>query len=123
MFAAGDKVRLKDSGNIAEVIDSDGSKVALALGNLISTVTIDKIEHVSKAEIKKQDQEDKMKPKADSLKRTNELMEKKLSFKPDIDIRGQRAEEAITNIQSFIDDAYVTGSKTLRILHGKGYGF
>ncbi len=122
VYSPGDKVRLKNSQGIAEVIDSDGHKVALALGNIISTVTIDKIEAVSGNEIKRQEQELRMKPKADSLKRTNELREKKLNFKPDIDIRGQRAEEAISNIQAFIDDAYVTGTKNLRILHGKGYG-
>ncbi len=31
--------------------------------------------------------------------------ERKLSFKPEIDIRGQRAEEAIVKIQEFIDEA------------------
>lgn len=122
VYSPGDKVRLLDSQGIAEVIDSDGRKVALALGNIITTVTLDKIEPVSHNEIKRQEQEQRMTPRADSLKRTNELREKKLTFKPDIDIRGQRAEEALSNIQAFIDDAYMTGSKTLRILHGKGYG-
>jgi DNA mismatch repair protein MutS2 len=118
----GDKVRLKNTQGIAEVIDFDGQKVALALGNIISTVTVDKIEPVSNNEIKRQEQDLRMKPKADSLKLTNDLREKKLTFKPDIDVRGQRAEEALTNIQAFIDDAYITGNRTLRILHGKGYG-
>jgi DNA mismatch repair protein MutS2 len=121
-YMPGDKVRLKNTQGIAEVIDFDGQKVALALGNIISTVTVDKIEPVSNNEIKRQEQDLRMKPKADSLKLTNDLREKKLTFKPDIDVRGQRAEEALTNIQAFIDDAYITGNRTLRILHGKGYG-
>jgi len=31
--------------------------------------------------------------------------ERRLTFKPEIDIRGQRAEEAIPKIQEFIDEA------------------
>ena len=50
------------------------------------------------------------------------MMAKRLSFKPDIDVRGQRAEEALANIQSFIDESIMLRQKTLRILHGKGYG-
>lgn len=121
-YTAGDKVKIKGNNGIAEVIDTDGIKVALALGNMITTLTIDKIEPIGQNEIKRHEQELRMKPKADSLKLTNALMDKKLTFKPDIDIRGQRAEEALSNIQAFIDDAIMTGNHTLRILHGKGYG-
>jgi DNA mismatch repair protein MutS2 len=121
-YNPGDKIRLLESGNIGEVIDSDKYKVVIALGNIMTTLSIDKIEHVSKNEIKKQEKIIGMIPKADSLKRTNDLMNKKLSFKTDIDVRGQRAEEALSNIQAFIDDAIMVRAKTLRILHGKGYG-
>ncbi|HPS11881.1 MAG TPA: Smr/MutS family protein [Prolixibacteraceae bacterium] len=121
-FHAGDKVRMKEGGSIAEIIDIDKQKVVLALGNLMTSVTIDKIEPISNNEAKKQEKEIRMKPKADSLKRTNELMEKRLTFKADIDVRGQRAEEALSNIQAFIDEAIMLRQSTLRILHGKGYG-
>lgn len=122
IFIPGEKVRLKDNGSIGEIIDLDKNKVVLALGSLLSTVSIDRIEPISKNEIKKVEKESRIIPKADSLKRTNEILSKKLSFKPDIDIRGQRADEALMNIQSFIDDAIVLRASTLRILHGKGYG-
>ncbi|MBP7507532.1 MAG: Smr/MutS family protein [Prolixibacteraceae bacterium] len=122
VFKAGDKVKIIESGNICEVIDVDKTKVILALGNIMTTLTLDKIEPVSKNEAKKQDKTAGLMPKADSLKRTNEIMQKKLTFKTDIDVRGQRAEEALANIQALIDDAIVLRTKTLRILHGKGYG-
>ena len=122
VFLAGDKVRLKDSGSIGEIIDIDRQKVVIALGNLMTTLTIDKIEPVSNNEAKKLEKEQRMLPKADTLKRTNEMMGRKLAFKPDIDVRGQRAEEALTNIQAFIDEAVMLRTHTVRILHGKGYG-
>ena len=50
------------------------------------------------------------------------ISERKLTFKPDIDIRGQRAEEALSNIQAFIDEAIMLNVHELRILHGKGNG-
>jgi DNA mismatch repair protein MutS2 len=90
--------------------------------NILTTLTLDKIEPVSNNEAKKLEKTTGLMPKADSLKRTNEIMQKKLSFKTDIDVRGQRAEEALANIQALIDDAIVLRTKTLRILHGKGYG-
>lgn len=121
-FSAGDKVRLKEGGNIGEIIDIDKQKVVLSLGNLMTTVTIDKIEPISSNEAKKQEKENRMIPKADSLKRTNDLMGKRLTFKSDIDVRGQRAEEALRNIQTFIDDAIILRTSVVRILHGKGYG-
>lgn len=121
-FVAGDQIRLKESGNIGEIIDIDKNKVVIALGHLMTTTTPDKIEFISNSEIKKMEHDKRMTPKADSLQRTNQLMDKKMSFKSDIDVRGMRAEEALSIIQSFIDDAIMVRSKNLRILHGKGYG-
>lgn len=121
-FSIGDKVRLKGSGSACEIIDFDKGKVVLAMGNIISTVDIERIESISNNEVKRQQQQAKQVPKADSLNRTNQIMNKKLEFKPEIDVRGQRAEEALGNIQAFIDDAIVVGASQLRILHGKGFG-
>ena len=50
------------------------------------------------------------------------LSEKRNTFKPEIDVRGQRAEEAIANIQAFIDEAIMLDVREVRILHGKGNG-
>jgi DNA mismatch repair protein MutS2 len=121
-FSAGDKVRLKESGNIGEIVDIDKQKVVVALGHLLMNLTIDKIEPISSNEARKQEKEERLIPKADSLKRTNEMLGKRLTFKPDIDVRGQRAEEALGNIQTFIDEAIMLRTSVVRILHGKGYG-
>lgn len=121
-FAAGDRIRLKESGSVGEIIDIDKNKVVVALGNLMTSTTVDKIEPISNNEAKKAEKRQPIMPKADSLQRTNQIMNSKLKFKPEIDVRGQRADEALSNIQSFIDEAIMVGAKDLRILHGKGYG-
>jgi DNA mismatch repair protein MutS2 len=50
------------------------------------------------------------------------LSEKRLNFKTEVDVRGQRTEEALQKIQAFIDDAIMLDFSELRILHGKGNG-
>jgi DNA mismatch repair protein MutS2 len=52
----------------------------------------------------------------------DDINEKRKSFNPTIDLRGQRADEALDNLQHFFDDAILLSEKDLRILHGKGYG-
>ena len=43
-------------------------------------------------------------------------------FKPEIDVRGLRGDEAWWKIDKYIDDAYMAGVSSVRIIHGKGTG-
>jgi DNA mismatch repair protein MutS2 len=45
-----------------------------------------------------------------------------LSFKPEIDVRGMRGDEALQEVTRFIDDATLVGASRVRILHGTGNG-
>ncbi len=47
---------------------------------------------------------------------------RKLKFRPEIDVRGKRAGEAMQEVADFIDEAVVVNVAKLRILHGKGDG-
>ena len=40
----------------------------------------------------------------------------------ELDLRGQRAEDALEMLQTYIDNAYMTGMPFVRIIHGKGTG-
>ena len=48
--------------------------------------------------------------------------EHKAGFRQEIDVRGMRGDEALLEVQHFIDDAILIGSHNVRILHGKGNG-
>ena len=50
------------------------------------------------------------------------ISDRKLNFKPSIDIRGMKLEEAIMTVTHFIDDAMMVGVGEVSILHGKGNG-
>ena len=52
----------------------------------------------------------------------DDINEKRKVFSPTLDLRGHRAEEALDELQHFLDDAQLLSEKELRILHGKGWG-
>ena len=51
-----------------------------------------------------------------------DISERKLYFKPEIDVRGRRAEEALHEVTELIDEAIMVEADQIRILHGKGDG-
>ena len=114
----GDKVRLAGQGIKGDLVDFNEKNAVVAFGQLISTVSLSSVEKVSKTEAGK---EEKKKGRS-GLAMTLDYSEKRMNFKPDIDLRGVRAEEALTLMQTHIDDAIMFGISQLRILHGKGYG-
>jgi len=86
-------------------------------GSLRFFVPLDKIERISKAELRKSLRSENILPESDPL-----IMQRKLNFKPEIDIRGVRGEEAINLVRDFLDNALMVQHRNLRILHGKGNG-
>ncbi len=40
----------------------------------------------------------------------------------ELDIRGQRADDALEALQNYLDSAYLAGQPFVRIIHGKGTG-
>ena len=52
----------------------------------------------------------------------DQMHEKQLHFRPEIDLRGMRGEEALTAVKYFVDDAILLAQSRVRILHGTGTG-
>ena len=50
------------------------------------------------------------------------IQERKLKFKPELDVRGQRLQDALDIVTHYIDDAIMLGMSSVRIIHGKGTG-
>jgi DNA mismatch repair protein MutS2 len=116
-FNTGDLVRIKGQEAVGEVLDIHNDSCMIALGSMITTVKSDKLEKLNKNE---QGEKKYNEPRFQSY--SSVVLERKMNFKPDIDIRGMRGEEALEKVSRLIDEAVVVGAKELKILHGKGNG-
>ncbi len=114
----GDKVKIKGQDTIGELMQLNDKNAVVAFGQLITTLPRKQVEKISNTEAKKL----LKKENKTFANVTKALSERRLSFKPEIDIRGQRVEEAITTIREFIDEAIMLETSQLKILHGKGNG-
>jgi DNA mismatch repair protein MutS2 len=114
----GDKVRIVGQNAIGDLIEMNQKNAVVAFGQLITTLPRKQIERISNNEAK----EIGKNRKSSSSRLMGNFSERRLSFKPEIDIRGLRVEEAISKIQEFVDEAIMFEVGQLRILHGKGHG-
>lgn len=114
----GDKVRISGQSIIGDLIEINEKNAVVAFGQLITTLPRIQVERLSRNEAKKVE---KTYNQGGSRVLSN-YSERRFNFKSEIDIRGQRAEEAIPRIQEFLDEAIMFEVAELRILHGKGHG-
>ena len=50
------------------------------------------------------------------------ITDRMAGFSPTLDLRGERAEDALTKTMSFVDDAVMLGMPEVKFLHGRGNG-
>jgi DNA mismatch repair protein MutS2 len=121
-FKAGERVRLKGQLTPGEVISTNGKECVVAFGMIKSTVTADRLERVSKSQLKKEQQQSNLLGGTRSPAVSDEIRERRLHFKQEIDVRGMRGEEALMAVTYYMDDAILLGIGEVRILHGTGTG-
>ena len=114
-LAVGDTICLKGQSMNGTILEIQGKNALVAIGALKSNVPLERLEYVSRTQLKKQ-------TSATGARTSDEVRQRKLSFKHDIDLRGMRADEALQAVMYFIDDAIMVGAGTVRILHGTGTG-
>ena len=113
---AGSWIKIRGQENPGIVMEVNGNNLVVAFGQLRSVIKKDRAEIVSHSEVKKN------RENYATARMNNEINDKKLNFKPRIDVRGMRAEEGLQKIQEFIDEAIMVEANELHILHGKGNG-
>lgn len=114
----GSKVKIKGGDVIGEVMQVGGNWVNVAVGSIISKVKRENLEIISGNEFKNAL---RAQPKVMSA-HSESISERKLNFKPNIDVRGERLQEALQIVSRFVDDALMVGVSEIKILHGKGNG-
>lgn len=113
----GAKVRIAGQEGVGEVLSVKGKKATVAMGQIMTTIAIERLEAISQSEFKKL-----TRPTTARTVVSVDISSRKLAFKDNIDIRGMRAAEAMEVVQDFIDDAIMVGIGSVTILHGKGTG-
>ena len=111
----GDHVYLVSFGQEGEVVslpDKDGN-LQVKSGILKAKTHISKIRLLGKTTAKKAQ-------KAKAVSKIKTAIAD--GFKPEIDVRGMTGDEAWWRIDKYIDDAYLAGVSSVRIIHGKGTG-
>ncbi|MFI3319485.1 MAG: Smr/MutS family protein [Rikenellaceae bacterium] len=113
----GAKVRIEGQDTVGEVQSIKGKRVQVAFGHILTTANIDSLIVISKSEFKRA-----TKLTAPRGKISVDISSRRLNFKDNIDVRGQRAADALEAVQNFVDDALMVGVSSVAILHGKGTG-
>ena len=115
---AGDAVRIKGQQTVGQVMEIKGKTALVAFGSLKTSTKLEKLEKVSKNQLKKET----TRTSVILSNSAGTISEKKLHFKPEIDLRGMRGDEALQAIVYYIDDAIQCNAGRVRILHGTGTG-
>lgn len=116
-FKLGESVKVLSmnlTGTVSSLPDSRGN-ITVQMGILRSQV------HISDVEII----EEKPVYSAQQMKRTSQgkmKMGKSLSVRPEINLLGKTVDEAIAELDKYLDDACLAHLNSVRIVHGKGSG-
>lgn len=114
----GNRVRISPQQTVGEVIEIIGDDAVVSFGSVIMKTPLSKIVNVGEEELHQK----VLIRRSNYGNIINEINAKMQNFKLTLDLRGQRAEEAIPNLQKYIDEAILLSIKEVRILHGKGNG-
>lgn len=116
----GDAVRIKGLTTIGKVEAIDGKQATVIFGDMRTKMAVSRLEHVDAASIQTEQQQFQA---YNYSRETRETIDKhRNQFHQELDVRGMRADEALNQVQYFIDDAILVGAGQVRILHGKGNG-
>jgi DNA mismatch repair protein MutS2 len=111
-------VRISGQEAAGEVLEIKGKKAVVAFGMLKTTAGLEQLEKIRAEEAGRLRIKDKSKVDLGDWN----VSTRRVQFRPDIDLRGKRADEAMDIVVDFIDEAIMVNARELRILHGKGNG-
>ena len=112
----GETVKLIDMDQLATVLKLPDAKgmVRIQAGIMKTDVHISNLERVKDNSTK--DLAEKY------VRNTMAYQSKTKNVSTEIDVRGQLPEEALMNVEKFIDDCYLAGISPVTVIHGKGTG-
>ncbi len=115
---SGSYVKISGQTAIGEVLSVKGKDAEIRIGDLKSTIKLNRLEKVSRKTYRAATGEKGVK----TVSKGVDMNERMLNFSFNLDMRGKRGEEALGMVDQFMDNAIMLGYDELRIVHGKGDG-
>ena len=112
----GDFVKVKDTDIVGELISISGNDAIVNVNSIKLKTSFNKLEVTNKPKLTKTYNRSAFSGIA------NEINKKAANFKLELDLRGKRVDEALSDLQKYIDEAMLISIKEVSILHGKGNG-
>jgi DNA mismatch repair protein MutS2 len=109
----GDLVKFNDSETIAQVLEINKNNLILAMGDLRSVVKSNRVQKISNKQAKKVVQS------SGFAGRMNDAIS---NFSGELDLRGKRTEDALFEVEKYLDKAIMLGFPSFKLIHGKGDG-
>lgn len=118
---AGDYVIMGEEETVMEVSKVSKNKVELVNGIMNIRTTLDNVRKIDKQSYLKQQKSQKQNTFASNpiMDRINNI---RTHFNPQLDLRGERTDEAIKKVEQLLDTSRLLGETQIKILHGKGDG-
>ena len=104
---------LDQNGEIMSLPDDKGN-MTVQMGILKATVSIKDIMLID--EVKKQ------KPSPKQRNYSSMYQAKAMNMSTTINVRGQNLDDAVMNVDKYLDDAFMAGLKEVTVIHGRGEG-
>ncbi|WP_133272784.1 endonuclease MutS2 [Hymenobacter radiodurans] len=115
----GDKVALIGQDGYGEIMSLKGKTAEVSFGGMKTIVKIAQLEKLGRAEIKEREKKsERNAPQGSGMDITGRMA----NFSPNLDLRGERAEDALQKVMAFVDDAVMLGISEIKFVHGRGNG-
>ncbi|TXK44285.1 endonuclease MutS2 [Pontibacter qinzhouensis] len=115
----GDNVSLVGQDSIGQVVGMKGKTAEVMFGGMKTYVKVDNLERVEGQVASKK------KTKAEAgggFAKGMNITQRMADFTSTLDIRGEYAEDALTKVMNFTDEAIMLGMPEIKIIHGRGNG-
>jgi DNA mismatch repair protein MutS2 len=113
VIEVGDWVQLVNTETSGQVLEINRDNLVLALGDLRSVVKRNRVQKISNKQAKKTIQSNSF---------SGRISEAISTFRPELDLRGMRGENALQEVENYLDKAIMLGFPSVKLIHGKGDG-
>lgn len=111
----GDYVTLIGQDSVGQLVALKGKTAEVLFGDIKTIVKVANLERTER-------RSNRQRPEAAPASQGMNLTRRMADFNVSLDVRGERAEDALTRVMAFVDDAVMLGIPEIKVIHGRGNG-